>query len=144
MYVKSAQMRFHCCLTVVLNYKVNVFHFFLSTDTCTDGSQVCCTHQHTASHHEAHRGASVLLTASGTDITDHSWDYLWQDRFCYVCMCMYMYVGADESSWWAVEATGGAGEEGCRIGSTGERNAVAQCFRFKSEIQPNIPADMSA
>lgn len=42
-----------------------------------------------------------------------------------VCVC----VGADTSSCRALEATGGAGDEGSGAGPPGERDAVAQSFR---------------
>ena len=40
-----------------------------SVDAWRDGAQDCgARHQHTARHHEAHRGASGVLAASGTDV----------------------------------------------------------------------------
>lgn len=57
-----------------------------------------------------------------------------------------MCVGADERSCRAAEEAGGAGEEGCRAGPPGERDAVAERFRRSAthNIQQHVITVRSA
>lgn len=82
--------------------------------------------QHAARHHEAHRGASRLLTATEKGGGVHACVHA---ASVYLCWPEVLNAGAAAGSRRAAEEAGGAGEEGRRAGPAGERDADAERIR---------------
>lgn len=82
--------------------------------------------QHAARHHEAHRGASRLLTATEKGGGVHACVHA---ASVYLCWPEVLNAGAAAGSRRAAEEAGGAGEEGRRAGPAGEGDADAERVR---------------